>query len=163
MTNWYNKTVQKQSRLRKTFHKIFASGALIVVFSAWGLAAWKPGRILGMAYPRVARAARIEGPVQAKCSIRADGSVANVIIISGHPQLQQSVKDNLLHWTFQNVDSDGGIALDEFVVTYTFQLRGNCDKYNKCDEEFWYEYPDRVSVISEMPNLNPGKSASIRH
>jgi TonB family protein len=116
-----------------------------------------------MRYPRVARAARIEGTVRVKCSIRPDGSVASVTIISGHPLLQQAVKDNLLRWKFRSADRDSSNALDEFVVTYTFQLTGNCDKYNRCNEEFWYEYPDRVSVISEMPNLNPHRSALIQH
>ncbi|NWG14299.1 MAG: energy transducer TonB [Acidobacteria bacterium] len=114
-----------------------------------------PTRILGLRYPRVARAARIEGVVQARCSVRSDGSVADVTIHSGHPLLVPEVKANLRRWRFQSSSRDERPTA-EAVVTYDFKLRGRCDEYNRCDEEFWFEGPNRVIVLSEMPRLNPG-------
>lgn len=121
---------------------------------------WIPSRVLGMSYPQVARAARIDGLVEAKCMLGQDGSVSAIEIVSGHPLLIAGVKANLLQWTFGR---DKAINVDdklpnEVVVEYRFQLKGNCDKYNRCKEEFWYEVPNHVTIVSEMPNLNTGKA-----
>ena len=118
---------------------------------------WIPSRILGMAYPRVASLARLEGNVEAKCSVNDDGSVAGVSIVSGPPLLAQSVRLNLLRWTFRRVTrSPKGSG--EAVVVYSFKLAGPCDEYNRCKEEYWFEYPNRVLIESETPRLTTGST-----
>lgn len=141
---------------RKTFHKTLLMCAVLVFISyAEASTSWLPARVLAMVYPWDARAARIEGDVQASCSLRSDGSVADVVIISGHPVLARSVRTNLLRWIFRRADSGGG-PLKQVKVTFSFQLKGNCIRSNKCKEESWYEYPDHIIVVSEMPPLNTG-------
>jgi len=131
-------------------------GTLLFAFCADSSAGWLPARILGLQYPQVARAARIEGTVVAICTVQSDGSIGGVEILSDPPLLASAVKANLIRWTFRRTDA-GSKAEDRILVTYTFDLKGDCDKYNRCKEEFWYEPPDRVTVVSEMPNLDTSK------
>jgi TonB family protein len=141
--------------LKKSLRVLFLCAASLPTYNAESLAAWLPARVLGAVYPREAKFARIEGTVRARCIIREDGSVAEVVILSGHPVLARSVKANLLRWTFRRADSDRKV-LEEYVLTYNFRFEGSCDHHKGCKEEFWYEYPDRVTIVSELPNINPG-------
>ena len=52
-------------------------------------------------YPPDAKAARIQGVVQLSAIIGKDGSVTNLIVISGHPLLIQSAMDAVRTWTYQ--------------------------------------------------------------
>jgi hypothetical protein len=126
---------------------------LALVSHAETATTWIPARILGAIYPQEAKFARIEGIVEAKCSIRPNGSVADVTILSGHPVLARSVKTNLLQWTFRLADSASKPGLEALVV-YSFQLKGSCDNHKGCKEQFWFEYPGQVTVISELPRIN---------
>lgn len=114
--------------------------------------AWLPARILGAIYPLEAKFARIEGIVEAKCSIRDDGTVKRVDILSGHPVLARLVKANLLQWTFRRADASG--KPEEARVIYTFHLKGSCDNHKGCKEQFWFEYPGQVTIVSELPHIN---------
>jgi hypothetical protein len=116
-----------------------------------------PARILGASYPNGARLGRIEGIVEAKCLIREDGSVAEVYILSGHPVLARSVKENLLQWTFRWANGTNNRSYEARIL-YDFQLRGNCDHHRGCKEQFWFEYPERVTIFSELPYINFEKS-----
>jgi TonB family protein len=125
---------------------------------------WRPSKVLGMTYPRGAMLARIQGTVIATCAVRPDGPVGDVSIVSGHPVLADSVVATLRRWVFQ---STGGVVKDDAQVniTVTFQLQGSCDMHGKCKEEFWYESPGRVTVISELARTQiqgsrSGKSGS---
>jgi outer membrane biosynthesis protein TonB len=119
-------------------------------------AALQPARILGATYPQEAKFGRIEGIVEAKCSIRQVGTVAAVVIVSGHPVLASSVKANLLQWTFHRTEN-ASQREEEVRVVYSFQLNGRCDSHKGCKEQFWFEYPGQVAVISELPRINTGK------
>ena len=143
-----------QRRICLGFAVLVCSMFSLVTF-AYSPTSWTPARILGMMYPQVARFARIEGVVEAKCKIREDGTVADVMILTGHPMLAPAVKDNLLKWTLRRVENNRGDTKD-FAVKYTFQLKGDCDAHRGCKEEFWYEPPDRVTVVSELPRINTG-------
>lgn len=144
------------SMRRERFHRtLFFTVVLAASIHARPATVWTPAKVLAMVYPREARSARIEGTVQAKCLIKEDGTVADVVILSGHPVLARSAKANLLRWAFRRVEA-GKQTEENAVVTYDFKLEGNCDKYNRCNEEFWYEAPDRVTIVSELPNINPG-------
>jgi len=86
--------------------------------------------------------------------MRQDGSVADVEILSGPPILAQAVKANLLRWTFKTSDVDKEAQRNPRIVL-SLQLKGDCNPHRKCNEEFWFEYPDRVSVVSKTRYLNP--------
>jgi hypothetical protein len=113
---------------------------------------WQPVKILGTTYPRDAQFAAIQGSVEAKCFLRADGSVADVAIVTGHVVLARAVKANLLQWTFQRIGKSDKPA--EATVKYEFQLRGSCDNHVGCKQEFWFKYPDQIIVIAESPRSN---------
>jgi hypothetical protein len=138
--------------------KTFLKASLFLCFSlaqsscARIPAIWLPARILGATYPHEAKSARIQGIVDAKCSIRQNGSVAAVTILSGHPILARSVKANLLQWTFRLQDGSSNHNLETLIV-YNFQLKGDCDWHSGCKELFWFDYPGKVSVISEVPRI----------
>ena len=140
--------------LRKTFLNITF---VIIVLSAISYGQdhkiWQPIRLLGAIYPRDAQFAGIEGVVEAKCSIREDGSISNVEIVSGHIVLARYVKTNLLQWVFQSGEK-GENGRKEAMVRYSFQLKGSCDSHRGCKQEFWFEYPNQVSVIAERPYTN---------
>jgi hypothetical protein len=51
-------------------------------------------------YPMLARLARVEGPVSFTFAIAADGSVANLQFVSGHPMLRKPVEASAATWRF---------------------------------------------------------------
>jgi len=134
--------------LRKTFPKglLFLS-VLMTISCAEAATELSPARVLGMTYPVEARGARIEGDVKATCSIRSDGSVTDVTIISGHRVLARSVISNLYRWTFRRSDNESGAA-GQVIVRYSFHLKGDCVRSTNCKEEYWYEFPDHITVVS---------------
>ena len=85
--------------------------------------------------------------------MREDGTVSDVTILSGHSVLARSVKANLLRWTFKHADNEN-IPGDGLTVTYSFQFKGSCDNHKGCKEEFWYEPPDKITTVSELPRIN---------
>jgi hypothetical protein len=113
---------------------------------AENLSQWKAARILGMVYPLLAQSARVEDIVKAKCLIRNDGSVEDVVILEGHRFLAPEVKANLLQWKFLRGEKGDS---REVLITFIFQLKGDCDEFNRCKNEFWFEYPDQITVISQ--------------
>ena len=62
------------------------------------------GRILQMVqpvYPKLARQGRIQGNVQLKAIISADGKIKTLSVVSGHPLLVDAAMDAVRHWTYQ--------------------------------------------------------------
>jgi TonB family protein len=51
-------------------------------------------------YPPIAKAARVQGEVEATFDIRANGTVANLAVVSGPKMLQQAVSVAIQEWTF---------------------------------------------------------------
>ena len=135
---------------------IFASVGAITAF-AGPVGGWIPARVLGMEYPREAKFARISGTVQVSCSIQDDGTVSDVSVLSGHPVLASHVKTNIERWSFKR-DSVQANLHAPVVVTYVFRLEGSCNHHVACNQEFWYELPDRVINISELPTINTSET-----
>ena len=52
-------------------------------------------------YPVLARQGRIQGNVQLKAIISADGKIKTLSIVSGHPLLVDAAMDAVRHWTYQ--------------------------------------------------------------
>lgn len=62
------------------------------------------GRILQQVqpvYPALARQGRIQGNVQLKAIISADGKVKTLTVVSGHPLLVDAALNAVRHWTYQ--------------------------------------------------------------
>ena len=53
------------------------------------------------AYPALARSLRIEGTVRFTATIRNDGAVQNVQLVSGHKMLIQSASDAVKQWIYR--------------------------------------------------------------
>jgi hypothetical protein len=58
-----------------------------------------------LAYPPLAKIARIEGPVSFTASISSDGRPTNVQIVAGHPLLLESVKLMVAGWKYPEGDA----------------------------------------------------------
>jgi protein TonB len=61
------------------------------------------GRIVQMVqpgYPHLAREGRIQGNVQLKAIISADGKIKTLTVVSGHPLLVDGALDAVRHWTY---------------------------------------------------------------
>jgi len=134
---------------------VLAAAGAITAF-AGSVDRWIPARVLSMEYPLEAKFARISGTVQVSCSTQHDGTVSDVTVLSGHPVLARHVKENIKRWSFKRA-SEQVEPNAPVVVTYVFRLEGSCNHHLSCNQEFWYELPDRVVVISEMPRVNTNK------
>ena len=75
------------------------------------------------AYPEDARQQRIEGPVVLNTLVGTDGSVRELTVISGNPQLVQAAADAVRQWRFQPHRSKGEPAEFETQITVNFSLR----------------------------------------
>ena len=122
------------------------------------LADWQPVRILGARYPREARAARIHGEVKVECSLGFDGVVKETIVLSGHPILSRTAIETLKHWKFKG-SGETKESNQSFVVTFNFKFSGSCHG-TACKEQFWLDYPNVVTVVSELPFINPSEKAT---
>ena len=146
-------------------HVIYLGVGLILAFSTLHsataecyLADWQPVRILGGKYPREARAARIRGQVKVECSVGSDGVVKETTVLSGHPVLSRTVIETLKHWKFKE-SGETKESNPSFVVTFNFKFNGSCHG-TSCKEEFWLDYPNLVTIVSELPFINPSDKAT---
>lgn len=139
-------------RLRR-FHSLVAKALVFGCLSP--LWAWVPYEVPGLRYPRNAQLARIEGLVVVECSIAEDGTVSRVEVKSGHPVLGKAALENAKTWRFRR----SGAANEPSTVqlTFEFRLEGAC-KTQCCNERFVFRYPDRISVTSEQPGIEPKNS-----
>jgi protein TonB len=58
-------------------------------------------------YPPEAKAARIEGIVRLEAIIGKDGSVENLVLLSGHPLLAPAAMEAVRQWQYQNTLLNG--------------------------------------------------------
>jgi TonB family protein len=103
-------------------------------------------RIRGLAYPRLANQARIEGAVELVAKVSTTGAVDNVRVISGHPLLVDSAKRALQGWRFRCPDPSNTC---EAKVSFTFKLADEyCDK-SSCASELELDLPNAVTVQAQ--------------
>jgi TonB family protein len=74
-------------------------------------------------YPEDARRQRIEGPVVLNALVGTDGSVRELKVISGNPQLVQAATEAVRQWRFQPHRLKGEPAEFETQITVNFSLR----------------------------------------
>jgi TonB family protein len=91
-------------------------------------------------YPAIARMARIQGVVRLRVS--TDGKrVSSVEVVSGPPLLARLANDNVKTWLFKPHTP----TTFEVTFRYKLMLPSNCDSNCNC------EYPEKESVLLELP------------
>ena len=75
---------------------------------------WSVTQAMPAAFPPLALHAEIQGSVELKCGIGAEGSVTACIAVSGHPLLRAPALENARRWHFEQV-RDAAPQPTEFV------------------------------------------------
>ena len=98
-----------------------------------------------LAYPALARQARVSGEVVLEYSIGGDRKPSSIDLLSGSPFLSDSAKSNLASWRF----ADGDAV--RFQVTYVFEFSNEpgTGRYDATKERVEFEGIRRVRVITE--------------
>jgi periplasmic protein TonB len=73
-------------------------------------------------YPALARQIRLEGTVQIRAVIAADGTVQSAEILSGHPLLVQAARDAILRWRYRPTMLSGHAVDVETLITVIFKM-----------------------------------------
>ena len=84
-----------------------------------------------LVYPPLARQARIAGDVKLDVHVRADGTVASVELLSGHPMLAPAAIENAKKSEYE---CRGCTRERKYTVTYTFGFIEDLSPYNKFEE-----------------------------
>ena len=113
-----------------------------------------PTRVVSMQYPRLAAVARITGTAVIRVRIDTTGKVISATGLSGHPLLIESAVANIQLWTFAAPQRRVGKAEPGFDFTYVFELKGESDTSRPCSA-VTYQYPSKVTVVSEEPHWEP--------
>ena len=71
-------------------------------------------------YPALALAARIAGSVTLDVTVRDDGNIESVTVVSGHPILVKAASDSAAHTRFECKDCNEGLT--HYPMTYKFEL-----------------------------------------
>ena len=61
-------------------------------------------------YPSMARSARITGTVRMKAVIGTDGTIKNLIAVSGHPMLVDAAMNAVRQWVYKPTVLDGKLV-----------------------------------------------------
>ena len=105
-------------------------------------------------YPTVARQARIQGTVTGSLTIRADGTVREVVvaaqdpILVAHPILQAETQRTVREWTFECQSCASGNSF-EHTIKFTYRLEGDDASYD--DTKVIMDLPDEVIVVARPP------------
>jgi len=76
------------------------------------------------AYPPLARAARIQGPVVLQAVISKSGTIENLQVLSGHPMLVRAALDAVRQWRYRPYFLNGEAVEVETQITVNFILSG---------------------------------------
>ncbi|WP_238325902.1 TonB family protein [Bryobacter aggregatus] len=97
-------------------------------------------------YPLLARLARIAGTVVLSFTVDPNGKPSNIKIISGHPLLSTSAKDNLSTWKFSVDPQD--VQPGSRLLTFVFEFSEDWgdDYYDPKKERVSFEGPNLVRV-----------------
>lgn len=88
-------------------------------------------KLVGPAFPPLARQARIQGDVKVAVHVHADGSVASVELLSGHPLLSPAAVESAKNSEFECRGCAGEMS---YQLTYTFGFIADMTPYNKIEE-----------------------------
>jgi protein TonB len=76
------------------------------------------------AYPPLARAARIQGPVVLQAIIGKSGTIENLQVLNGHPMLVRSAIDAVRQWRYRPYFLNGEAVEVKTQITVNFILSG---------------------------------------
>jgi TonB family protein len=116
-------------------------------------AEWMPVHILGAFYPEVAQQARVEGTVVVFATLADDGKVTEVVRVSGPDILGPSALSSARRWRFKR---NGVTTGSTVTIEFEFKLVGTC-VLGSCKQEVQFDWPARLSIISEAPVPSHGK------
>ena len=77
------------------------------------------------AYPDLARSARVQGVVKLQAVIDADGSIAHLSLINGHPLLVKAAMDAVQHWRYETTLMNGQAVAVVTEIDVNFTLQDN--------------------------------------
>lgn len=87
-------------------------------------------KLVGPTYPPLAKQARIQGDVKVNVHVHADGSIASVELLSGHPMLAPAAVESAT----KSVYECRGCAKDaSYELTYTFGFIQDFKEYYKIE------------------------------
>ena len=108
-------------------------------------------------YPPIALIARVQGTVTLAATIDADGKVTNAEAIEplGHPKLQQSAIESMLHWTFEKPPS----SPFRQVIVYEYKFDNSIGPYLRETPmiKVDFDLPDHVTIRSGEFFSNPDR------
>lgn len=76
-------------------------------------------------YPPLAKAARIQGPVELRAIISKDGFIENLRVLGGHPMLVTAAVDAVKQWRYRPYVLNGEPVEVETQITVNFVLSGS--------------------------------------
>lgn len=158
MTNWFTTTVRGPLRLLRMHRSAgwITTLALLLSIGTPGWAERKPSRVVGLHYPRIALAARLEGTITVDATIAPDGAVTEVHTRPEAGLLARTAAVAIKQWRFEAVN---GTAAETVRFTWEFKLAGSC-KTDCCEDEWVLEFPNRVIIRGKTLPLMPGSASS---
>lgn len=111
---------------------------LILVVQA-AASTWRPERIVGMDYPEIALARRLQGVVEIECHLANDGTVVIAAPLSGDSTLTSAAVRNAMSWRFGRIGGGGTTHR----LTYRFEIR---KKSELSVPQFRFVMPGQVTV-----------------
>jgi len=105
-------------------------------------------------YPIFARLARLQGTVEAKLKIAADGSVTEAVVESqdsmlvAHPILQSETERLLRGWTLECLSCAPGAPF-EHVIKFHYRLEGEDAQY--ADTKVSMDLPNEITITARPP------------
>jgi protein TonB len=76
-------------------------------------------------YPALARSARIQGAVMLQAVISRQGTIENLIVLTGHPMLVPAAIDAVRQWHYRPYILNNEPVEVETQITVNFSLAGN--------------------------------------
>jgi protein TonB len=80
-------------------------------------------RHVAPAYPPLAVAARVQGSVTLECVIGEDGRVSEIVVVRGHPLLDEAAADAVRQWRYTPTLLNGVRVSVILTVVVAFRLR----------------------------------------
>jgi TonB family protein len=121
-------------------------------------------------YPPTARASRITGDVDLLVTIRQDGSVDSVVLLSGHPLLKDSAVISAQRSQFECRGCTEQFT--KYRLAYTFEIEGECEcesktRSNKKEPEQAFprvsDAQHRVTIVAQILCIcDPGATTTVR-
>ncbi len=97
-----------------------------------------------IAYPAVARDARIQGTVEVAAIIAPDGQVISASANSGHPALKRPVEENVKRWKFIPASAERKLS-----IVFEFSLEEPSLPFG-AETRNYFELPSKVRVVTNL-------------